>query len=216
MPPRAAKDRKSYFQVCPVARALDVVGDRWTILILRELLGGPARFNELQAGLPGIAKNLLTTRLRQLEEDEVLRRTTLHGATHYTLTEHGAAIRPIIEQLGFWGTKLRRVAPPEYDRSPRAMAMALHAILARALPYMPEERQVVEVELDSGHLEFVLGPRPSVSAQPSSEADARLEAPAQAISDYLNGDGLDKRSFVLRSGEREARASLLTVLAAMA
>jgi len=130
---RKSQDRKCYRQVCPVARALDVVGDRWTLLILRELLGAPARFNELEVGLPGIAKNLLTTRLRLLEEDGVVRRISSHGAVHYALTEHGAAIRPIIEQLGFWGTKLPRIAPPIHGRSIRATAMALQAIVARAL-----------------------------------------------------------------------------------
>ena len=67
-------DRKSYEQVCPMATALDFVGDRWTILILRELLGGPARFQDLKDGLPGIAPNLLVERLRRMEGDGIVRR----------------------------------------------------------------------------------------------------------------------------------------------
>ena len=85
-------DRKSYNQVCPVATALDFVGDRWTILILRELLGGSARFQELREGLPGIASNLLTERLRRLEADGLVRQIHAHNSVLYALTEQGAGI----------------------------------------------------------------------------------------------------------------------------
>ncbi|MDH5616774.1 MAG: helix-turn-helix transcriptional regulator, partial [Acidimicrobiia bacterium] len=93
-------DRKSYEQVCPMATALDFIGDRWTILILRELLGGPARFQELRDGLPGIATNLLTERLRRMETDGIARRVDVGGSSLYTLTEEGAGIRTAIEELG--------------------------------------------------------------------------------------------------------------------
>ena len=89
-------ERKSYEQVCPMATALDFIGDRWTILILRELLGGPARFQELRDGLPGIATNLLTERLRRMEADGIVRRVEFGGAGLYTLTEAGAGIRTAI------------------------------------------------------------------------------------------------------------------------
>ena len=94
-------DRKSYNQVCPTATALDFIGDRWTILILRELLGGAARFYELRDGLPGIASNLLTERLRRLEADGLVRQIHRHNTVLYALTEQGAAVRPILEELGF-------------------------------------------------------------------------------------------------------------------
>jgi len=95
-----------------MATALDVIGDRWTILILRELLGGAARFHELQEGLPGIAKNLLTDRLRRLEGDGIVRRVRSHNAVLYALTERGAAARAAVEALGFWGATLEPVVPP--------------------------------------------------------------------------------------------------------
>lgn len=93
-------DRKSYQQICPLATALDVVGDRWTILILRELLGGAARFQDLRDGLPGIATNLLSDRLRRLEEDDIVRRIHAHNTVLYTLTSQGAEIRTALEALG--------------------------------------------------------------------------------------------------------------------
>ena len=101
-----AENRKCYGQFCPMATALDVIGDRWTILILRELLGGAARFQDLHEGLPGIAKNLLTDRLRRLEADGLVRRVRSHNAALYTLSERGAATRALLEELAFWGATL--------------------------------------------------------------------------------------------------------------
>ena len=200
MAARSAPDRKCYRQICPVARALDIVGDRWTLLILRELLGGSARFNHLLDGLPGIAKNLLTTRLRQLEEDGIVRRLSTDGAVLYALTELGASIRPVIEQLGFWGVRVPRLAPPEHGRSLRATAMALQSFIERAAEHFPEQPLTVELELDDGPIEFVLGPRPTVTATPSANADARVKAPTSAITDLLRGQPPDDELFTHLSG----------------
>ena len=88
-----ARNRKCYGQFCPMATALDIIGDRWTLLLLRELLGGAARFQDLYEGLPSIAKNLLTDRLRRLESDGIVRRVRSHNAVLYALTERGTAAR---------------------------------------------------------------------------------------------------------------------------
>lgn len=198
-----------------MARALDIVGDRWTLLMLRELLGGPARFHELQAGLQGIAKNLLTDRLRRLEEDGVIRRISAANSTLYALTEVGVAIRPTIEAIGLWGTRVPRVAPPEHDRSIRAVAVALHSILTRAGEALPDERCVVGLEIDGEPLEITLGPHTSVTARPSTDADARVQVPKKAVSDYLAGRAFDKRAFALVSGDKAARTALLQAMGAM-
>lgn len=210
-----AQDRKCYGQVCPMATALDVIGDRWTLLILRELLGGPARFHELEDGLPGIAKNLLTSRLRRLESDGIVRRVNSHAAVLYAFTEQGAAIRPTLEELGFWGARLRRVGPVEHDRSIRAIAMALQSILVRAGDALPADRYVVELDVDDEHVEILLGPRPTVTARPSTDADARIRVPSATMSDFLLGRSFDKRRFVYVSGERAARTALLRALGGM-
>jgi len=83
--------KRSYGQYCGLAQALDVVGSRWSLLIVRELLGGPARYGQLQAGLPGIATNLLAERLRELEEAGVVRRQldTDSNSVAYALTPWG-------------------------------------------------------------------------------------------------------------------------------
>ena len=216
MVPRKVQDRKCYGQFCPMATALDVNGDRWTILLLRELLGGAARFHELQEGLPGIAKNLLTDRLRRLESDGIVRRVSSHNAVLYALTERGAAARTAVEELGFWGATLEPVAPPQHPRSIRAIAMALQAVLARAGDALPDVRHLIELEIDGEHLQIVLDARPSASAGPSTDADARIRVPRPTMSDFLLGRSFDKKRFVHVSGDKAARTALIRALGTMA
>ncbi len=104
-----ARTRRTYDQYCGLARALEVVGERWTLLIVRELLLGPKRYKDLFDGLPGIATNLLAERLRDLEQAGVLRRRTLAppaGSTVYELTEFGRELEPAVLALGRWGVSL--------------------------------------------------------------------------------------------------------------
>lgn len=99
--------RRSYHQYCALARALDVVGERWTLLILRDLVHlGPRRFSDLREGLPGIGANLLTERLRHLEREGLVRRRRLPSPGRgvvYELTELGAGLERTIVELGRWG-----------------------------------------------------------------------------------------------------------------
>ena len=100
---------RSYAQFCPVARALDVVGERWALLIVRELLIRPCRFTDLRDGLPGIASNLLADRLRHLEEAGVVERAELPppaASTVYRVTERGRALGPVVVELAVWGAPL--------------------------------------------------------------------------------------------------------------
>lgn len=209
---RGTADRKCFGQICTVARALDVIGDRWTLLILRELLGGPARFFELQAGLVGIAKNLLTERLRRLEGDGLVRRVSTTNTTLYTVTDAGAATRPIIEALGMWGGKAPKLGPLEHDRSIRSVAVALHTFLTRAGDALPPDRIVVELAVDDEPLEIVLGPQTRVTARTSAEPDARVATTKPAMTDYLHGRAFDKRAWPLVSGDKAARAALLRAM----
>jgi len=101
---------RSYGQYCAVARALDVVGDRWALLIVRELLlRGSCRYTDLRDGLPGIATNLLAARLRDLEGAGVLRRVDAPppvATTVYELTSRGSDLAPVLHALGTWGGEL--------------------------------------------------------------------------------------------------------------
>lgn len=99
---------KPYGQPCPVACALDLLGDRWTLLLVRDLLRGRARFHEFAEGLPGIAPNVLSDRLKLLEQHGIVRRRfySQHPPrAEYLLTERGRDLRPVVGALAAWGAK---------------------------------------------------------------------------------------------------------------
>jgi DNA-binding HxlR family transcriptional regulator len=99
---------RSYNHYCGLAYALDMVGERWSLLIVRELVAGPRRFKDLMAGLPGISTNLLTERLKSLEQKGILTRRTLPppaGSTVYALTALGRALEPALLEFGKWGSQ---------------------------------------------------------------------------------------------------------------
>src|SRR5919106_1845256 len=99
--------RRTYGDRCGIARALDVVGERWALLVVRELLLGPKRFTDLRTGLPHVSPDVLAQRLRELEQDGVVRRRTLAppaGSRVYELTDRGRELEPVILALGRWGS----------------------------------------------------------------------------------------------------------------
>lgn len=99
---------RSYDDPCGVARALDLVGERWALLVVRELLLGPKRYTDLRAGLPSISQNVLSQRLRELERSGVVRRRKLDppaAAWVYELTEWGAGLEPVLFHLARWGSR---------------------------------------------------------------------------------------------------------------
>jgi DNA-binding HxlR family transcriptional regulator len=97
------KPLKSYGQYCALARGLDVIGDRWVLLIVRELLGGPRRYGELTDGLPGIATNLLAERLRTMQANGLVART---DDDRYELTEWSHRLREVLAAIGRWASPL--------------------------------------------------------------------------------------------------------------
>jgi DNA-binding HxlR family transcriptional regulator len=97
---------RSYRQYCSIARGLDMVGDRWSLLIVRELLlRGPSRFTDIKRALPGIASNLLTSRLKEMEQSGIVRREYAPRTCVrlYALTDDGLALEPVLRTLGRWG-----------------------------------------------------------------------------------------------------------------
>jgi DNA-binding HxlR family transcriptional regulator len=122
---------RSYGQYCGLARALDVVGDRWNLLIVRELLIAPARYRELLDGLPGVATNLLTDRLRDLETAGVVERRLAEegNAIVYALTPWGAELREPIEGLIRWSAPLMTRGPAGDHFHAEWLVVALRALL---------------------------------------------------------------------------------------
>lgn len=119
-------ERRTYADPCGVSRALDAVGERWALLIVRELMLGARRFGQLREGLPGMSPNVLTQRLRELEEDGVLRKYTLDPPASipvYELTERGRALEPVLLELGRWGAAQRSTARRELSVASMLMAL---------------------------------------------------------------------------------------------
>ncbi|MFE4667893.1 winged helix-turn-helix transcriptional regulator [Streptomyces sp. NPDC056716] len=137
--------RRSYDQYCSAARALDAVGDRWTLLIVRELLAGPRRYTDLHADLPGVSTDVLASRLRDMERDGLAERRRLPppGAAYvYELTPRGRRLLPVLQALGEWGEG--ELGERRATDAVRAHWFALP--LLRAL----EGEGLVEVRLEEG------------------------------------------------------------------
>lgn len=157
---------RSYGQYCGLARALDVVGDRWTLLLLRELAIRPCRYRDLQDGLPGIATNLLAERLRQLESDGVVEREAAPagGPTAYRLTALGARLVPVLLDLAAWGSTWMRTVDGCLEQGDDAfrgrwLTVAVPALLRDLTGATPDMRvrldvgeEAVAIEVRSGAL----------------------------------------------------------------
>lgn len=129
--------RKRYDQYCPVAHALGLVGERWALLVVLELMSGPKRYTDLAGNLPGIGTNILADRLRDLEAGGIVTRRKLPppaASRVYELTEYGRALRPAIRELGLWGA--RSLGPPtdDDDLFPGWLENALDTVLAPNAP----------------------------------------------------------------------------------
>ncbi|MBA2715241.1 MAG: transcriptional regulator [Rubrobacteraceae bacterium] len=127
-------EKRSYGQHCTVARALDVVGERWTLLVVRELSTGPKRYKDLLEGLPGIGTNLLANRLKGLTGEGIVRRGTLPppaGSSVYELTSLGCSLEPVIVALSQWGAGLMETPSEGEDLRAGWAAVAVRSALAR-------------------------------------------------------------------------------------
>src|SRR5579859_7331726 len=166
---------RSYRQTCALAKALDVIGDRWNLLIVRELLlRGACRYTDLRNGLPGIATNLLADRLRELEQAGVVAREEAPppiATTLFRLTERGEALDPVVRELGKWGVSLVSEGSDEdvfrghWLELPTALFLEDHA----------PERPAIAIAVDTGDepmvIETVDG---AVRARPGAAADPDL------------------------------------------
>ena len=129
--------RKSYDQYCPVAHALDLVGERWSLLVVRELMRGPKRYTDLAEHLPGIGTNILAARLRDLETYGVVSKRRLPppaASRVYELTEYGRALETVLRELALWGA--RSLGPPkaEDELFPGWLESAVGTVLAPIAP----------------------------------------------------------------------------------
>ncbi|MFI6223942.1 winged helix-turn-helix transcriptional regulator [Nocardia salmonicida] len=128
-----------YGQYCPISRALDVLGERWSLLILRDLYVGTTRFNDLARGLPGLSRSLLAKRLRQFERAGLIEKL----GTEHLLTEAGSQLEPILFGLGEWGARWTFGEPQEEELDAALLVWWMHTRLDTSM--LPGLRQVLHV-----------------------------------------------------------------------
>ena len=193
-----------YHQYCPVARACEILADRWTPLIVRELLFGSRHFNELQRGLPGISRSLLVARLRHLEDRGVIERHTgaRPNVTEYILTRAGSDLMDVITHLGTWAIKWVFANPNPDELDPALLLWKMHQRVDHR--EFPPGRTVVQFDFagrKGRRLWLVLGPG-DVSAclkPPGFDADLIVRAEVSAL--YRVWAGLIDYPTAVRRGE---------------
>lgn len=200
--------RRSYDQYCGLARALDVVGERWTLLVVRNLLLGPLRYSELLRGLPGITTNLLAKRLKEMEEHGLLERIRAgagESGQAYRLTEVGRALEPAVHALGRWGFQWMGTPAAGEHRSLEWLMVALRR------RYRGGRAMTAELLVDGAPYTFRLAEGGVEIARGSTgEADVRASGPGDAFARlFLGGwpaDGPPAPIRADRGGEEGLRA----------
>ena len=161
-----------YGQYCPISRALDVLGERWSLLILRDMLVGATRFNDLARGLPGLSRSLLTKRLRQFEREGLVERLD----NQYLLTEAGLGLEPIVFGLGAWGARWTFGEPNPKELDAQLLVWWMHTRLDTS--DFPGKRHVLHIRFTDDRRRFwvvIESGLPSVClADPGFEVDVTI------------------------------------------
>jgi DNA-binding HxlR family transcriptional regulator len=185
---RAASERRTYRQLCGVARALDVVGERWTLLIVRNLLLGPRRYSDLLDELPGITTNLLAKRLQDMEASGLVARAADQAAIRYELTPRGLALEPVIMALGRWGWPLLQ-KPRAGDRVDLGLSL-----LSLKRRYAGGLALTVGLTVDGSGYTLMLGPKGiTIRDEPAQRPDVAVSGSLAAVrgllfaGDWANG-----------------------------
>jgi DNA-binding HxlR family transcriptional regulator len=171
---------RSYGQFCPMAMSLEVLGERWTLLIVRELLLGSSHFNDLARCLPGISRTLLASRLRQLERDGIVEREAAGSGRRgaYRLTQAGQELLPVAEALAIWGTRWAFGDPRPDQLDPVLLLWWMRRDARR--DRLPPQRTVVQFDFrDTRHKNMWLlldAPEISVCLTPPGETDILVTA----------------------------------------
>ena len=196
----------TYQQFCAVAAALDVVGDRWTLLVVRELLIGPRRYGELLAGLPGVATNLLADRLRKLEAAGLVAQEPDGRARLYRLTERGAELDGVVGALARFGIGLLPAEADGLAFRPELLATAVRYLLR---PGVPADDLVVRFEVGSSDAVVLrLGPT-GVVVDPRAVPDVVLAGDPAALVALLRDPASAAAGRVTVTGDRARLARAL-------
>ena len=193
-------DSRTYNQYCATARTLDIVGERWTLLLIRELLTGPKRFTDLQAGLRGLGTGLLAARLKQLEHEGLAQKITLPAPARtpaYALTEAGEELAPAVLALARWGMKWAMDDKRDAETFHAGWALlglraCFDAEAAADLKAVYEFRvgdEVFHVDIADGAIQTLHGPaqRPDATVTMSTDSFVRLSGQQLRLADAIEG-----------------------------
>jgi DNA-binding HxlR family transcriptional regulator/putative sterol carrier protein len=199
---------RTYGSYCGIAYALELVGERWALLVVRDLILGPKRFTDLRHGLPRIPSNVLSARLKELESAGIVRRRLLprpESGVVYELTEFGRELEDVVLRLGLWGARTLAEPRPEDTVTADSLMLALRATFrpeaARGLRASYELRLgeiVFHARVDKGALEVAEGPLPD--ADLTLETDLTLR---RLMSGELSPNEAVESGKVRVSGKRE-------------
>jgi DNA-binding HxlR family transcriptional regulator len=184
---------ESYGQFCSFARALDLLGDRWTLLIVRELLSGSSRFNDIRRGIPRISRTMLSARLRQLADSGLVRRAAGRQGPAYDLTEEGRELAGAVRELGTWGQRwLPRTLPREQLDADALLWDMRRRVRRDELPSTPVVARVEFVDVRGpAAVRFLLLRRSEVSVcstNPGFPEELRISAALRTLTAWWRGD----------------------------
>ncbi|CAM3886831.1 winged helix-turn-helix transcriptional regulator [Smaragdicoccus niigatensis] len=178
--------RRSYDHYCTVSRALDLVGDRWSLLVVRELCAGPRRYSDLFADLPGISTDMLAARLKDLERDGILTRSKVGPratTAQYELTEAGQALRPVLEALSAWGVDHLGDRRPTDAIRAHWFAIPLGPHVAKLVP----DGGSVTVRVADATMHYLVNDEVVYREGPADHPDLELQLEVDQVIEVLRG-----------------------------
>jgi DNA-binding HxlR family transcriptional regulator len=206
----------TYGQYCPVTFAADLLGDRWTLLIMRELIGGATRFNDLERGLPKVSRSLLSQRLAHLTRAGLVETVPARSGrgNEYRPTDAGAQLMPVLMSMGEWAVRWVVGEPRPEELNPQYTMFWLHRTMR--LDRLPQKRTIVRIDFVGAtrHVFWLVLERGSSSlcnADPGLPVDVTIEADSMAFHRVFNGritlqDALRDGTIVLRGPKALTRA----------
>ena len=201
---------RTYDDGCGIAHALDLVGERWALLVVRELLLGPKRFTDLRAGLPGVSANILSQRLRELEAEGIVERATLPppaGVAVYALTPRGAELEPVVLALGAWGVRSPTL-PRDAHLGVDSVILSLAAQLTHTDPPATYELRLDQyrftVRLHDGRVDVARGRGRRTRTPPSRPPRARSTRSCPATARWPTSSMPERRASTATWTQRTA------------
>jgi DNA-binding HxlR family transcriptional regulator len=209
------RHQRTYGDRCGIARALDLVGERWALLVIRELLLGPKRFTDLRAGLPNVTADVLSQRLRELEQAGVVRRAKLPppaASRVYELTEWGNELEPVVLGLGRWGSR----APFPSTDTPLGVDAFMLALKTMFDPSVAgNEDRVFELTLGENNFQVeVADGRLEIRRGNAQDPDAKIEGDPATLAQVLWHGGSLSDGRVKLEGSQEAARSFIRLFPA--